>query len=84
VCGGVIKIVIRAAKPAQKSEISYGNTKVNQPGLPREPPGARVRIAALCHTSPERPHTMDVEHINAIANALIDLSQRTVDLRGYL
>jgi hypothetical protein len=27
---------------------------------------------------------MDVEHINAIGNALTDLAQRTVDLRGYL
>jgi hypothetical protein len=27
---------------------------------------------------------MDVEHINAVGNALADLSQRTIDLRGYL
>jgi len=27
---------------------------------------------------------MDVEHINAIGNMLADLTQRTVDLRGYL
>jgi len=27
---------------------------------------------------------MDVEHINAIGNTLVDLSKRTVDLRGYL
>jgi hypothetical protein len=27
---------------------------------------------------------MDVEHINAIGNALADLTKRTVDLRGYL
>jgi hypothetical protein len=27
---------------------------------------------------------MDVEHINAIGNRLADLTQRTVDLRGYL
>jgi len=27
---------------------------------------------------------MDVEHINAIGNALADLTQRTADLRGYL
>ena len=27
---------------------------------------------------------MDVEHINAIGNSLADLTQRTVDLRGYL
>jgi len=27
---------------------------------------------------------MDVEHINAIGNALADLTQRTVALRGYL
>jgi hypothetical protein len=31
-----------------------------------------------------KPLIMDVEHINAIGNALADLSQRTVDLRGYL
>ncbi len=28
--------------------------------------------------------TMDVEHINAIGNTLADLTQRTIDLRGYL
>jgi len=27
---------------------------------------------------------MEAERINAIGNALIDLSARTVDLRGYL
>jgi len=27
---------------------------------------------------------MDVEHINAIGNALADLTQRTQALRGYL
>lgn len=27
---------------------------------------------------------MDVEHINAIGNALADLSERTIALRGYL
>jgi hypothetical protein len=27
---------------------------------------------------------MDVEHINAIGNRLADLTQRTLDLRGYL
>jgi hypothetical protein len=27
---------------------------------------------------------MDVEHINAIGNSLVDLTKRTVDLRGYL
>jgi hypothetical protein len=27
---------------------------------------------------------MDVEHINAIGNALADLTKRTQDLRGYL
>ncbi len=27
---------------------------------------------------------MDVEHINAVGNALADLSQRTIALRGYL
>ena len=27
---------------------------------------------------------MDVEHINAIGNRLADLTQRTIDLRGYL
>jgi len=27
---------------------------------------------------------MDVEHINAIGSSLADLTQRTVDLRGYL
>jgi len=27
---------------------------------------------------------MDVEHINAIGNALADLTKRTASLRGYL
>jgi hypothetical protein len=27
---------------------------------------------------------MDIEHINAIGNALADLTRRTQDLRGYL
>jgi len=27
---------------------------------------------------------MDIEHVNAIGNALADLTQRTIDLRGYL
>lgn len=44
------------------------------------------------HTCENRPllkisleiKRMDVEHINAIGNALTDLAQRTVDLRGYL
>ena len=32
----------------------------------------------------ESTHIMDVEHINAIGNSLVDLTKRTVDLRGYL
>ena len=32
----------------------------------------------------ERDRIMDVEHINAIGNALADLTQRTAALRGYL
>ena len=28
--------------------------------------------------------TMDAEHINQIGNTLIDLSERTQELRGYL
>ncbi len=31
-----------------------------------------------------RNHIMDIEHINAIGNALADLTQRTQALRGYL
>jgi hypothetical protein len=31
-----------------------------------------------------RTHTMDVERINAIGTTLADLTQRTLDLRGYL
>ncbi len=27
---------------------------------------------------------MDIEHVNAIANSLADLTQRTLALRGYL
>jgi hypothetical protein len=27
---------------------------------------------------------MDIERINAIGNSLADLTQRTLDLRGYL
>ena len=29
-------------------------------------------------------NTMDAEHINQIGNTLIDLSERTQELRGYL
>ncbi len=32
----------------------------------------------------QRDRIMDVEHINAIGNALADLTQRTAALRGYL
>jgi hypothetical protein len=43
----------------------------------------RAKIGGLSKNTLEIKN-MDVEHINAIGNALIDLSQRTVDLRGYL
>jgi hypothetical protein len=43
----------------------------------------RAKISDLFEKTLGIKH-MDVEHINAIGNALIDLSQRTVDLRGYL
>jgi hypothetical protein len=43
--------------------------------------GARVKIAS---PQPTGHCPMDVEHINAIGNTLADLTQRTVDLRGYL
>jgi hypothetical protein len=33
---------------------------------------------------PAKDKNMDIERINAIGNALADLSQRTIDLRGYL
>jgi hypothetical protein len=32
----------------------------------------------------DKDTSMDIERINAIGNALSDLSQRTIDLRGYL
>jgi hypothetical protein len=32
----------------------------------------------------DHEHSMDVEHINAIGHSLADLTQRTIDLRGYL
>jgi hypothetical protein len=41
----------------------------------------RARIGALTHTGTA---LMDTEHINAIGNALADLTRRTQDLRGYL
>lgn len=31
-----------------------------------------------------RIRVMDIEHINAIGSTLADLTQRTLDLRGYL
>ncbi len=34
--------------------------------------------------SRNRMASMDVEHINAIGNALADLTHRTASLRGYL
>jgi hypothetical protein len=43
-----------------------------------------LRKITLFNHQPTESTTMDLEHINAIANALIDLTQRTIDLRGYL
>ncbi|MBP8092048.1 MAG: hypothetical protein KAY08_04390 [Giesbergeria sp.] len=36
------------------------------------------------YTHTEREPPMDAEHINQIGNTLIDLSERTQELRGYL
>ena len=44
--------------------------------------GGRMRESGLSFE--QGCSAMDVEHINAIGNRLADLSQRTVDLRGYL
>ena len=44
----------------------------------------RGRVSKFADSSNERDRIMDVEHINAIGNALADLTQRTQALRGYL
>lgn len=54
--------------------------------LAKLPPGATLERRA-CQNSPiQQTHDfpMDIEHINAIGHALTDLTQRTLDLRGYL
>ena len=63
----------------------------SNPAAPEMPLGiwGRRRPAVLSenlvfeHKS-TRTHTMDVERINAIGTTLADLTQRTLDLRGYL
>ena len=42
-------------------------------------PTWRAALAAI-----DRTKTMDIEQINAIGTALVDLSARTEQLRGYL
>ncbi len=57
------------------------------PCTPGQGPGDACKIAGSPQHprhSPTKDRTMDVEHINAIGNKLADLSQRTLDLRGYL
>jgi hypothetical protein len=41
-------------------------------------------MSKFADSSSERDRIMDVEHINAIGNALADLTERTTALRGYL
>ena len=43
----------------------------------------RAKISGICKKTLGIKN-MDVEHINAIGNALADLSHRTTALRGYL
>ncbi|HEY9239044.1 MAG TPA: hypothetical protein VIP10_09440 [Burkholderiaceae bacterium] len=61
--------------------------RVNEPPTRAHHSAAGVGAPA-CQNRALSAHTkavpMDVEHINAIGNALADLSKRTVDLRGYL
>jgi hypothetical protein len=47
-----------------------------RPGVPPAPPAL--------HRTPQRNRVMDIERINAIGSNLADLTQRTLDLRGYL
>ncbi len=42
-----------------------------------------MRKSAFISIYPQ-DNTMDAEHINQIGNTLIDLSERTQELRGYL
>ena len=49
---------------------------------PRDRAGSRVKIADAGEFPRYRKNHMDVEHINAIGNALADLTQRTAALRG--
>ena len=46
--------------------------------------GLHAKIEAVFICSIQRKPPMDVEHINAIGNSLADLTQRTIELRGYL
>jgi hypothetical protein len=48
---------------------------------PESRAGCVPESAPLTHTGTA---LMDTEHINAIGNALADLTRRTQDLRGYL
>jgi hypothetical protein len=49
--------------------------------IPRPGRQRRVRKSAFAE---QKALPMDVEHINAIGNALADLTKRTESLRGYL
>lgn len=44
---------------------------------------ASMRKSPVISSTPQ-DHTMDAEHINQIGNTLIELSERTQELRGYL
>jgi len=54
---------------------------MDQPST-REAP--HVKITGSGAFPRHRKQHMDVEHINAVGNALADLTQRTAALRGYL
>ena len=72
---------------------NLGSGRSCGPSLYRRPAGRAVAPRAAVRrlhdrigdsqATPEHP-LMDVEHINAIGNALADLTRRTQGLRGYL
>ena len=45
---------------------------------------ARSGVSKFADPANHKARLMDVEHINAIGNALADLTGRTAALRGYL
>ncbi len=52
--------------------------------LPAPGPPLRSMRKSRVISQNTQDNTMDAEHINQIGNTLIDLTERTQELRGYL